>query len=102
MIEVKNLYKYYHMPRKKFFSKETSIKAVNGVSFTLREGETFGLVGESGSGKSTTGEIIVQLIKQTSGQVLYKGKDVSKFNAEFLAYMLAKKQHCLLRNIVCI
>lgn len=92
MIEVKNLYKFYHMPRKKFFSKETSIKAVNGVSFTLREGETFGLVGESGSGKSTTGEIIVQLIKQTSGQVLYKGKDVSKFSASKLKTWRRKVQ----------
>jgi len=53
------------------------VKAVDGVSFDLREGRTLALVGESGCGKTTTGKAILQLIPQTSGRVLFQGKEIS-------------------------
>src|ERR687897_883733 len=52
------------------------LKAVDGVSFTIDEGETLGLVGESGCGKSTTARLLTRLIAATSGQVLFQGRDI--------------------------
>lgn len=84
IIEVKELTKQYKINRKHFLAKDTFVKAVNHISLKLYSGETFGLVGESGCGKSTTGQVILQLIKQTSGKIIYKGEDVSQFSAKRL------------------
>ena len=77
ILEVVNVEKEYFSTAG-FFGKKTGFKAVNNVSFKLYEGETLGLVGESGCGKSTLGNAILQLDKATSGQILYRGQDITK------------------------
>ena len=79
LLEVRNLVK--HFTRTQGFLRPPSIvKAVDSVSFTIDEGEMFGLVGESGSGKSTTGRCILRLIEPTSGEVRFRGEDVARFS----------------------
>lgn len=75
LISVKDLTKIFEVG-KGFMSKGKPLRAVGGVSFDIMKGETLCLVGESGCGKSTLGRSILQLIKPTSGQVLYKGKNL--------------------------
>ncbi|WP_082054729.1 ABC transporter ATP-binding protein [Anaerocellum danielii] len=76
LIEVKNLRKYF--PVKMGLGKKAYIKAVDDVSFFIKKGETLGLVGESGCGKSTTGRTIIRLYEPTSGQIIFKGEDITK------------------------
>ena len=59
----------------------SEVRAIDNISFEIYEGETFGLVGESGSGKSTTGRNIIKLEDPTSGQIIYKGQDISKISS---------------------
>ncbi|HEX9825309.1 MAG TPA: ABC transporter ATP-binding protein [Flavobacteriaceae bacterium] len=77
LLEVIDLEKEY-ISKSGWFSKPETFKAVNQVSFKLYEGETLGLVGESGCGKSTLANAILQLDKATSGEILYKGVDITK------------------------
>lgn len=79
ILEVVNLEKEY-ISKSGLFSKPESFIAVNNVSFKLYEGETLGLVGESGCGKSTLGNAILLLNKPISGQIFYKGKDITILN----------------------
>src|SRR6476620_10414929 len=79
LLEVQDLVKEFHRGRG-LFAKGTALRAVDGVSFSIAEGETFGLVGESGSGKTTTGRCILRLIEPTSGAVRFRGEDVLAFS----------------------
>jgi ABC-type oligopeptide transport system ATPase subunit len=68
------------------------VKAVDGVSFEIPEGETLGLVGESGSGKSTTGYCVLQLLKPTSGSIRFMGKELTEIGREDLRRMRREMQ----------
>lgn len=76
LIDVINLTKYYPMKGNFFGKSNDVIKAVDGVSFQVRKGETFSIVGESGCGKSTTGMSLLRLIEPTSGEVVFRDKNV--------------------------
>ena len=80
LVEVKNLVKHFERGGGLFRAK-TVVKAVDDVSFVVNEGETFALVGESGSGKSTTGRCMLRLIEPTSGEVLFRGKNVLGYSS---------------------
>ncbi|MHA7059321.1 ABC transporter ATP-binding protein [Aquimarina sp. M1] len=79
LLEVKNVEKIFFSKVGLFGKKE--FKAVDDVSFELYEGETLGLVGESGCGKSTLGNTILQLDSANSGEILYKGQDITKISS---------------------
>jgi len=85
-IKVENLKK--HFPARTSIlaslrAKETlMVKAVDGISFTITRGSTFGIVGESGSGKTTAGRVILRLVKPTGGSVYFNGKDIFKADKE--------------------
>ena len=79
LLDVRNLVKEFSRKRG-LFSAPSIVRAVDGVTFAIDEGETFGLVGESGSGKTTTGRCILRLIEPTSGQVAFRGEDVLQFS----------------------
>lgn len=80
ILRVENLQVHFPVTRGIVFKKQVgSVKAVDGVSFTLRRGETLGLVGESGCGKSTTGLALIRMLAPTGGRILFEGEDVTGF-----------------------
>jgi peptide/nickel transport system ATP-binding protein len=78
LLEVENLKKHFPMKSKGIIRRATDpVKAVDGISFELRKGETLGIVGESGCGKSTAGRTVLQLLAPTEGTIRYKGRDIT-------------------------
>ncbi|GAB3953595.1 ABC transporter ATP-binding protein [Micromonospora vulcania] len=81
ILEVRDLVKHYPVTQGVVFKKTVGqVKAVDGVSFGLRAGETLGVVGESGCGKSTLARVLMNLERPTAGSVVYKGQDISKLS----------------------
>jgi len=82
LLEVRNLVMHFPLTQGIIFQRRVgAVKAVDGISFTVRRGETLGLVGESGCGKSTTGRAILQLYKPTAGEVIFNGTDLTRLSA---------------------
>jgi oligopeptide transport system ATP-binding protein len=79
LLEVRNLVKHF-VRRHGLWRPPSVVKAVDDVSFSIEEGEMFGLVGESGSGKSTTGRCILRLIEPSSGDIFFRGENVLQFS----------------------
>jgi len=92
LLEVKNLKKYFPL-KKTFFGKATDwLKAVDGVSFSIKKGETLGLVGESGCGKTTLGRVILKLLSATEGEVLYQGQNMMSLSRKEILPLRKKMQ----------
>jgi oligopeptide transport system ATP-binding protein len=92
LVEVRDLKKYFPI-RGGFLSRvRAQLRAVDGVSFWVRRGETLGLVGESGSGKSTTGRAILRLIEPTDGTIRFDGEDVRAMDHEALRGLRRRAQ----------
>ncbi|HEX9872124.1 MAG TPA: ATP-binding cassette domain-containing protein, partial [Candidatus Tectomicrobia bacterium] len=77
LLELRDLQKYFPVMKGVVFQKPIGwVKAVDGVSYTIRTGETLGLVGESGCGKTTTSKLILLLEKPTGGAIIFRGRDL--------------------------
>jgi oligopeptide transport system ATP-binding protein len=92
LLEVRDLVKHYPVAAGLFGRAVGVVRAVDGVSFTIRRGETLGLVGESGCGKTTTGRCILQLERPTSGSVRFEGQELTTLGAEALRVVRRRMQ----------
>jgi oligopeptide transport system ATP-binding protein len=82
LVEVRDLYKYFPINAGVFSRHVGDVKAVDGVDFSIRKGETLGLVGESGSGKTTAGRVVLKLLPATKGEVLFEGRNIGDLGRE--------------------
>jgi oligopeptide transport system ATP-binding protein len=93
LLQVRDLHKHFPIKQGVLWERTVGqVKAVDGVSFEIAEGETLGLVGESGSGKSTTGYCILQLLKPTAGSITFLGKELTELGREDLRQMRREMQ----------
>jgi len=93
LLEVKGLKMWFPITEGIIFQRHIGdTKAVDGLNFFIRRGETLGLVGESGCGKTTTGRAILQLYRPTAGEVYFQGQDLCKLKGEPLRHMRRKMQ----------
>jgi len=92
LLEVRDLVKHFRVGGGLFGSRAGVVRAVDGVSFEIRRGETLGLVGESGCGKTTTGRCILQLERPTSGQIVFEGRDLTVLGEDELRPIRRKMQ----------
>ena len=92
LLDVRGLEVHFPARQGSFLEKRRVVKAVDGVSFQIRRGETLGLVGESGCGKTTTGRSVLQLVRPTAGQVLFEGRDLVTLQGEELREMRRRMQ----------
>jgi peptide/nickel transport system ATP-binding protein len=92
LLDVHDLVVHFPAGRRGLFSAPSKVHAVDGVSFRVRRGTTFGIVGESGSGKSTTAQALMRLIPMTSGQIVFGGENIADFRGERLRLARSKFQ----------
>jgi len=92
LLQVDNLVKHFPVLRGVFQRQVGAVHAVDGITFDIHKGETFGLVGESGCGKSTAGRTILQLYRPTSGKVYFDGVDLTAVKGEALRQMRRRMQ----------
>src|SRR4030065_2820388 len=92
LLHVDGLKKHFPIMRGLIRRQVGAVRAVDGISFDIRSGETFGLVGESGCGKSTTGRVILQLYRPTAGKVEFDGIDLTTLKGEALRVMRPRMQ----------
>lgn len=92
VLRVENLAKHFPIHRGLFRRQIGTVKAVDGVTFEVRERETLGLVGESGCGKSTAGRVILQLYPATGGQILFRGQDITDLKGQALQQLRPRMQ----------
>jgi peptide/nickel transport system ATP-binding protein/oligopeptide transport system ATP-binding protein len=92
LLQIRGLIKHFEAPRSLFNLHPGTVRAVDGVDLSIRQGETLGLVGESGCGKSTLGRTILSLIPATGGEVRYRGEDILRLPEEKLRLLKQKMQ----------
>src|SRR6266513_1239674 len=93
LLEVRGLQMHFPVTEGIVINRKVGeVKAVDGIDFTVRRGETLGLVGESGCGKTTTGRCILRLEKPTAGEILYDGGDIAKLGRKQLVALRRKIQ----------
>src|SRR5687768_520766 len=92
LLHVRGLKKYFPIRRGLMSRTVGQVKAVDGVTFWLRKGETLGVVGESGSGKTTTGRAILRLIEPTEGSALFDGRDIFTMGDDELRQLRRRAQ----------
>lgn len=92
ILEVRDVKKYFPLGKGRLKEGAPCVKAVDGITFDLYEGETLGLVGESGCGKSTLGRTIIRLYEPTAGTVLFEGEDIGKKSRKEMRKLREKMQ----------
>jgi peptide/nickel transport system ATP-binding protein len=84
LVQIRDLVKYFPVKGGVLQRTVATVKAVDGVSFEIRRGETLGLVGESGCGKTTVGRLLLRLIEPTAGEIMFDGREISKLRGSAL------------------
>ncbi|MDQ2663650.1 MAG: dipeptide ABC transporter ATP-binding protein [Candidatus Eremiobacteraeota bacterium] len=92
LVEVRDLYKYFPIHAGLLSRHIADVRAVDGVDFTIKSGETLGLVGESGSGKTTVGRMLLRLLPATKGEVFFEGRDVLQMNRTDVRHLRKEMQ----------